>query len=108
MCERWQSFEAFLEDMGPKTSPDHSVDRIDSDLGYEPGNVRWATKATQSRNRRCTKLTPADAAEICSLGGRISNTQLANRFGVSVSMIYKILDGRGWRDAEQPSTLGAN
>ena len=44
-------FPAFLAEMGPRPTLQHSIDRIDGSKGYEPGNVRWATKVEQSRNR---------------------------------------------------------
>lgn len=49
---RWDEFQNFLEDMGPKPSPSHSVERIDNSLGYGPDNCKWATKKEQSSNRR--------------------------------------------------------
>jgi len=55
VCESWSnSFDAFWDDMGPR--PDgHTLDRVDSDDGYNPKNCRWATVAKQQQNRRVTK-----------------------------------------------------
>src|SRR5437588_504630 len=51
VCERWRkSFWNFVADIGEKPSVQHSIERIDNNRGYEPGNVRWATASEQNSN----------------------------------------------------------
>jgi hypothetical protein len=64
VCDEWLSdFSAFLGHIGYRPGPEYSVDRKDNNRGYEPGNVRWATRTEQSNNRRerrSEKLTQRD------------------------------------------------
>ena len=52
VCDRWRSFEHFRDDMGPRPSTQHSVERKDNDGPYSPDNCVWADWRTQSRNKR--------------------------------------------------------
>ena len=55
MCDEWaNNFASFFAYLGKKPSSKHSVDRIDNDKGYEPGNVRWATPTEQAQNKKNT------------------------------------------------------
>lgn len=67
VCETWkESFLAFLADVGPRPSKNHSIDRFPNMNGnYEPGNVRWATDYEQNRNRRCNHLIEYNGVTRC-------------------------------------------
>lgn len=56
LCEEWKTFEGFLSDMGKAPSNLHTLDRIDGNKGYFPGNVRWATAKEQNANRKNSRL----------------------------------------------------
>lgn len=64
VCERWQKFENFFSDMGHRPSLEHSIDRYpNNDGNYELGNVRWATRKEQGRNKRNNRIVKAFGRE---------------------------------------------
>lgn len=52
VCERWNLFDNFLADMGDRPDEGLTLDRINNDGNYEPGNTRWTTRKVQGNNRR--------------------------------------------------------
>jgi hypothetical protein len=63
ICDRWlhgeggkTGFACFLEDVGPKPSPAHSLERSDNDRGYDPDNAAWGTRTEQARNTRGNRI----------------------------------------------------
>lgn len=81
VCERWQTFENFLADMGPM--PDSmELDRINVNGDYEPGNCRWATPRDQSRNKRNNLLIEYDGRTQCL-------TAWAEELGIAKCTLYR-------------------
>jgi len=64
VCERWSAFENFISDMG-ECPPGMSIDRIDNDANYGPGNCRWADRHTQNRNKSSNRFIVHGGSKMC-------------------------------------------
>lgn len=90
MCDRWRSsFENFIEDMGPKPTPEHSLDRLDNNKGYYKDNCRWATPKEQSRNRRNNSLFEFE-------GKTFSLSELAENYNISYKTLWDRVNLYRW------------
>lgn len=65
VCKRWEQYEGFLADMGPKPGPGYSLERINNSGNYVPGNVKWATRKEQNRNKRTNRLLTFNGKTLC-------------------------------------------
>lgn len=88
VCDRWRLFENFREDMGPKPTPKHTLERTDNNGNYEPGNCRWATKGEQSRNTSANRWITHD-------GLTMLLKDWATRHGLSIGALWGRLE-RKW------------
>lgn len=95
VCDRWQSFERFYADMGERPEG-CSLDRIDVDGDYEPGNCRWADATTQVRNTRATRRITHD-------GATRPLAEWAERTGLPYGVLYDRLR-HGWSVAATLTT----
>jgi hypothetical protein len=98
VCERWQRFENFLADMGPKPSPQHSIERIDNNGDYSPGNCRWATLVEQANNKRSSRYVEA-------FGKRQTLAQWSRATGVSATTLRQRIVKLGW-EPERAVSVG--
>lgn len=81
ICDRWKDFNKFVEDMGSRPSPKHSLDRIDNEGNYEPSNCRWATDSEQLRNTSSNLWIEWN-------GERRTAVEWAEKLGIKVRHIY--------------------
>lgn len=86
VCDEWVSdFMAFYNHIGPRPSSLHSIDRIDVNGNYEPGNVRWALSDVQDSNKRNTRKVTIGGVTICA-------RKFAKKLGVNPSSVYRRLN----------------
>lgn len=89
VCDRWlNSFENFLEDMGTRPSPKHSLDRIDVNGDYTLENCRWSDQKTQQNNKRTNLF-------ITWSGRTLTLAQWSREIGISRQSLKKRIDN-GW------------
>ena len=88
VCDLWHSFEHFYADMGPRPSPDHTLEREDNDRGYEPGNCVWATRDKQYSNRSTNH-------RLTHNGKTLTVTEWATKLGFQPMTIFSRLKS-GW------------
>lgn len=88
LCQRWTEFWSFVEDMGDTFEPGMTIERIDVNGDYEPGNCKWITNEEQANNRRTTNWIELD-------GLRMNVMQWSIYAKVDRSNIYRRLDKPG-------------
>lgn len=84
VCERWHDFENFIADMGERPSKNYSINRIDNDGNYEPGNCNWATLKEQANNTRRNHWIEIN-------GERKTLSQWAVEYGIKASIVLRRL-----------------
>ena len=99
VCERWMDVTAFVEDMG-KCPDGLTLERIDNNAGYEPGNCKWASRVAQARNQRSTKLTMGSARKIRQryADGGVTQETIAGEFGVCRELIGQVVRYEIWKE----------
>lgn len=97
VCDEWRhDFLAFYRAVGPRPTPKHSIDRIDNNGHYEPGNVHWATKHAQNVNRNFTRT-------ITVYGDTMAVSDAAVKYGVKYTTVLSRLQrGKTPEQAVQP------
>lgn len=89
VCERWMNFWLFVQDVKTRPSKKHTLDRIDTNGNYEPGNVRWATQKEQLRNQSRNVRIAFGGTEKCV-------SEWAEETGLSKEVIFSRLRKLGW------------
>lgn len=92
VAARWrgrQGFANFKQDMGPKPTPQHTIERIKNARGYSPGNCRWGTRTDQARNRR-SNVTVEYEGVTCIL------IELAERKNFPYKLLWRRVVAHGW------------
>ena len=87
VCSRWHDVANFIADMGVRPRG-ASIDRIDNEKGYEPGNCRWSNPTQQANNTRKNVTIEA-------LGGQLTIAEAARKAGVTYKRLHYLVRVKG-------------
>lgn len=101
VAARWENFEAFLEDLGPRPRG-HALVRSRPDAPFAPRTCSWQPIAERARRRRRNRLSVGDVARIrLKYRHGAQRAELARLYGVSLQHMCLICSGRRWRPAKE-------
>ena len=102
VCPQWHTYEVFLSDMGPRPSPSYSIERRNTNGGYEPSNCYWATRSEQQKNKTTTRIYT---------DGHFTGTlvECANYVGIGKELAHwrwkqyaSFIKGQTWHELPKP------
>jgi hypothetical protein len=82
VCERWNEFQNFIDDMGSSPSENHSVERKNNDLGYTPGNCKWGTIEEQANNKTTSRY-------VFAYGEKMTVAQFSKKYNVTYDKAFR-------------------
>ena len=89
VCDRWLIFDNFIQDMGVRPDKTYTIERLDNQLGYDPLNCQWASRAQQARNKRTNRYIEHD-------GKRMTIADWADFLGVNRRTLHARIVDYGW------------
>lgn len=104
VCEEWGTFQRFFADMGKAPTKNHSIERLDNNGDYKPGNCVWANASTQNKNRRTNVFLTFNGETMCI-------SDWAKKTGISQSLIRARVKKMRWavdRALTEKPYLGKN
>lgn len=111
ICTRWRnSFQNFYDDMGPIPGPTYSIERIDNDGNYAPGNCRWATTKEQGRNMRTNRMLTYNGKTLClvewseitGIGATTISERLKRDWSIEEALIIPVLRRKRYLHGRKP------
>lgn len=98
VCSRWDIFEYFLLDMGPRPFPNSSIERDNNSKDYCLENCKWIAQKDQSFNRLCNVMTLEKARAMRKISKGKTYRELGELFNCSIPTAYRVVQGISWKE----------
>lgn len=108
ICEEWEDFDRFLQDVGLPEHPSLSLDRVDNNKGYSKDNCRWSCKSVQSYNKRSSKSNTSGKIGVswCKQTGKWRSTIKINNKFICLGRFKQLEDAVAVREEAEVNFYG--